>query len=66
MYTAAGLKDVPEILRWISTLPDGMELCVGGPRASECLEAYETAKAVLISTLLDFDMSGVLDVCKDG
>lgn len=47
MFTAAGLKDVPEILRWISTLPDGTELCVGGPRASECPEVYETAKAVL-------------------
>jgi len=55
MFTASGLKDVPEILRWISTLPDGTELCVGGPRASECPEAYEIAKAVLCS-MIDNDI----------
>jgi hypothetical protein len=57
MFTAAGLKDVPEILRWISTLPDGTELCVGGPRASECPDAYETAKAALTAVLPVFDTS---------
>ena len=51
MFTVAGLKDVPEILRWISTLPDGTELCVGGPRASECQEAYDIAKAILYQVL---------------
>ena len=55
MFTAAGLKDVPEILRWISTLPDGTELCVGGPRESECPDAYKIAKAVLTSVLPVFD-----------
>ena len=59
MFTAAGLKDVSEILRWISTLPDGTELCVGGPRASECPEAYETAKAVLTSVLSVFDIQEI-------
>ena len=33
-------------------------LCVGGPRASECPEAYETAKAVLTAVLPVFDTSG--------
>ena len=47
MYTAAGLEDVPEIVRWIKGLPDGTELCIGGPRESECNEAYDVAKAVL-------------------
>lgn len=47
MYTAAGLKDVPEIISWTETLPDEIELCVGGPRASECSEAYDVAKAIL-------------------
>ncbi len=28
MFTASGLKDVPEILRWISTLPDGQNRCI--------------------------------------
>ena len=47
MYTATGLDDVPEIARWINTLPDDTELCVGGPRASECPEAYDITKAIL-------------------
>ena len=47
MFTAAGLKDVPEILRWMSTLPAGSELCIGGPRASECTEAYKITKEFL-------------------
>ena len=47
MYTATGLNDVPEIARWINTLPDDTELCVGGPRASECPEAYDITKAIL-------------------
>ena len=47
MYTATGLNDVPEIAGWISTLPDDTELCVGGPRASECPEAYDITKAIL-------------------
>ncbi|MDO5139067.1 MAG: putative molybdenum carrier protein [Oscillospiraceae bacterium] len=47
MFTARGTEDVPEIMRWINELPEGTELCVGGPRASECADAYNTAKAVL-------------------
>ena len=47
MFTATSLEDVPDIIQWISTLPEGAELCVGGPRASECLEAYDVAKAIL-------------------
>ena len=34
MYTAAGLADVPVIARWVRSLTDGTELCIGGPRAS--------------------------------
>ena len=47
MYTAAGPEDVPAILRWINDLPDGIELCIGGPRASECPEAYDITKSIL-------------------
>ena len=47
MFTAAGPEDVPEIIRWIMTLPEGTELCIGGPRASECPEAYDVAMAIL-------------------
>lgn len=47
MFTAKGPEDVPEIVRWIRSLPDEIELCVGGPRASECSYAYDAAKAIL-------------------
>lgn len=47
MYTASGLEDVPEIVLWICGLPDDIELCVGGPRASECADAYDVAKEIL-------------------
>ena len=42
-----GLDDINDIVKWVKSLPDGTELCVGGPRASECLEAYDIAKAIL-------------------
>ena len=51
MYTATGFGDVPGIIRWLSSLPDGAQLCVGGPRASECREAYDIAKAILYQVL---------------
>ena len=47
MLTVSGIGDVPRILAWLDTLPVGIELCVGGPRASECADAYVVAKAVL-------------------
>ena len=53
MFTAKGLNDVPDVIRWVRTLPEETELCIGGPRASEWTEAYETTKAVLES-LLEF------------
>ena len=47
MYTVTGLEDVPGIIQWINSLPDGIELCIGGPRASECADAYDIAKSIL-------------------
>jgi len=47
MYTATGIQDVPDIIRWINSLPDEIELCIGGPRASECSTAYDVAKEIL-------------------
>lgn len=49
MYTAAGMEDVPDIIAWLQDLPDGTELCIGGPRASECPEAYDVAIEMLRS-----------------
>ena len=47
MYTASGIEDIPHIIDWLNTLPDNMELCIGGPRASECPDAYIITKAIL-------------------
>ena len=47
MLTVSGPEDIPRILAWLDTLPDEIELCVGGPRASECCTAYDTAKEIL-------------------
>ncbi len=47
MFTATGTDDIPGILRWLKGLPDGTELCVGGPRASESSCAYDMTKAIL-------------------
>ena len=51
MLTGSGIADVPRIMEWLDTLPDGICLCIGGPRASECGQAYDTA-AEIISALL--------------
>ncbi len=47
MYTATSLDDIKDIVKWVKSLPDETELCVGGPRASECPEAYDIAKTIL-------------------
>ena len=47
MYTASGPEDVPGIVKWLDSLPDGTELCIGGPRASECPDAYDVTIAIL-------------------
>lgn len=53
MYTAAGFDDVSDIVTWLQNLPDHIELCVGGPRESECQEAYDVAKAILTAVADD-------------
>lgn len=57
MYTACGVEDVPGILGWLAGLPDGLDLSVGGPRESECPEAYEVTVRVL---------EGVFSACTTG
>ena len=51
MYTARGLEDIPGIMAWLDTLPDNLDLCVGGPRASECSEAYQITADLLTIVL---------------
>ena len=52
MLTIHGIEDVPRILAWLAELPDGIELCIGGPRASECAQAYTIAKEVLSCVII--------------
>ena len=61
MFTARSVEDVPEIVAWLRSLaadraegklneeaaPVQIELCVGGPRASECAEAYRVTEEIL-------------------
>lgn len=51
MFTATGAEDVPAILAWLNTLPDGLDLSIGGPRASECPDAYEQTEKILDAVL---------------
>ena len=51
MFTARGPEDIPGILAWLDTLPDHLDLCVGGPRASECPEAYQITVEIMSSIL---------------
>ena len=52
------MNDISDIVKWISSLPDEAELCVGGPRASECPEAYDLAKAILDAVFEQINGSG--------
>ena len=61
MFTAQSVEDVPRIVAWLRSLvtdraegklnddaaPVQIELCVGGPRASECAEAYGVTEEIL-------------------
>ncbi len=47
MLTVSGTEDIPRILAWLDNLPEGIELCIGGPRASECSSAYDIAREIL-------------------
>lgn len=47
ILTVHGKDDIPEIIEWLNTLPDNLDLCIGGPRESECWNAYEVAKEIL-------------------
>ena len=54
MFTAHGVKDAEEIAAWLRSLAAnesataiGVELCVGGPRASECPDGYRVTMEIL-------------------
>ena len=52
MLTVSQMDEIPHIIEWLGTLPDGIELCIGGPRASECKTAYAFARKMLSDVLL--------------
>ena len=54
MITVSGRRDLPEIISWLQGLPDGLCLCVGGPRASECSSAYDVAEDILTGLIKAF------------
>ena len=54
MFTARGPEDIPGIKAWLDTLPDDLDLCVGGLRASECPEAYQITVEILSVVLGEF------------
>ena len=66
MFTAHGVEDAAEIAAWLRSLevagPNGIELCVGGPRASECPDGYQVTMEVLenVKELLDLTKLGIL------
>lgn len=77
MFTAHRVEDAEEIAAWLRTLAtdgavagfgtasgaDGIELCVGGPRASECPDGYRVTMEILekVTEVLD---EKVLNNCK--
>ena len=51
MLTVSQMDEVPQIITWLDTLPDGIELCIGGPRGSECKTAYAFTRKMLSAVL---------------
>lgn len=49
MLTVSGMDDVPKILVWLDRLPGRIDLCIGGPRESECHAAYAAARKILLT-----------------
>lgn len=47
MFTARRIEDAEDVLRWLDSLPDNLDLSIGGPRASECSDAYEVTEALM-------------------
>ena len=51
MFTASGIEDAEDVVLWLDSLPDELDLSMGGHRASECLNAYEVTRTLLIDVL---------------
>ena len=47
MFTARGRGDIPAVIAWLESLPEELDIAVGGPRASECPQAYKAATEIL-------------------
>ena len=51
IFTASGAADAETVIRWLDSLPDELDLSIGGPRASECPNAYEVTRTLLGAVL---------------
>ena len=47
MFTAGGEEDLPGLLAWLMTLPEELDLCIGGPRESEWKDAAGVTEDLL-------------------
>ena len=72
MFTARGVEDAAEIVAWLRSLAEdrmfgadgasgagGIELCVGGPRASECPDGYRVTMEILEKVMELLDMQNI-------
>lgn len=65
MFTACGVEEVAKIAAWLRLLAadgvagsasaNGIELCIGGPRASECPEGYRVTMEILEKVLEELE-----------
>ena len=51
MFTASGEIDAEAVIRWLDSLSDELDLSIGGPRTSECPNAYKVTRTLLIAVL---------------
>ena len=47
-------KNAPEVIAWLKTLGNELTLNIGGPRASECPDAYKKTVKILEAVIEEF------------
>ena len=45
------MRDAKAVIHWLDSLPDELDLSIGGPRASECPNAYEVTQILMRAVL---------------
>lgn len=49
-------KNAPEVIAWLKTLGNELTLNIGGPRASECPDAYKKTVKILEAVIEEFQI----------